>query len=127
MGALELIDLERWLWLLLTGRLVSGNGQDSGPKLSVQVDTKRRKVFARYVISIQHKSTLLIDSLGELFCGFDFFQGDSGGPLVCNTRVVGIVSYTGRTCDYPDLPNVYTDIQKFLPWINDPKAKCKND
>ena len=54
-----------------------------------------------------------------------FFQGDSGGPLVCNTMAVGIVSYTGNTCDYPHLPNVYTDITKFLPWINDPKAKCK--
>ncbi|XP_056459283.1 duodenase-1-like [Gadus chalcogrammus] len=54
-----------------------------------------------------------------------FCQGDSGGPLVCNTMAVGIVSYTGDTCDYPHLPNVYTDITKFLPWINDPKAKCK--
>ncbi|CAL8396044.1 unnamed protein product [Boreogadus saida] len=56
-----------------------------------------------------------------------FCQGDSGGPLVCNTMAVGIVSYTGDTCDYPHLPNVYTDITKFLPWISDPKPKCKID
>ncbi|KAL3978788.1 hypothetical protein ACER0C_019850 [Sarotherodon galilaeus] len=50
-------------------------------------------------------------------------QGDSGGPLVCKGMAVGIVSY-GRTirenlgnCNYPDVPNVYTDISKYLNWI----------
>uniref|UniRef100_A0A3B3VGC0 Duodenase-1-like n=2 Tax=Poecilia latipinna TaxID=48699 RepID=A0A3B3VGC0_9TELE len=48
-----------------------------------------------------------------------FCQGDSGGPLVCNRVAVGVVSFNNRTnCDYPDLPNVYTDISKYLPWIN---------
>ncbi|XP_056460714.1 granzyme B-like [Gadus chalcogrammus] len=55
-------------------------------------------------------------------------QGDSGGPLVCNKMAVGIVSFNlYDNCDYPNVPNVYTDIIKFLPWINDPKRKCNID
>ncbi|XP_059922280.1 mast cell protease 3-like [Gadus macrocephalus] len=56
-----------------------------------------------------------------------FCQGDSGGPLECNKMAVGIASFNNHTCHYPDVPNVYTDIAKFLPWINNPKRKCKND
>ncbi|XP_026161165.1 granzyme B-like [Mastacembelus armatus] len=46
-------------------------------------------------------------------------QGDSGGPLVCKEKyAVGVVSFNNNnTCKYPDIPNVYTDISKFLPWI----------
>ncbi|XP_045904704.1 duodenase-1-like [Micropterus dolomieu] len=48
-----------------------------------------------------------------------FCQGDSGGPLVCNGTAVGIVSFNKNSnCNYPDVPNVYTDIPKYLPWIN---------
>ncbi|XP_054909330.1 mast cell protease 1A-like [Poeciliopsis prolifica] len=48
-----------------------------------------------------------------------FCQGDSGGPLVCNGRAVGVVSFNrGLNCRYPDIPNVYTDISKYLHWIN---------
>ncbi|KAM4740024.1 LOW QUALITY PROTEIN: mast cell protease 1A-like [Anableps anableps] len=48
-----------------------------------------------------------------------FCQGDSGGPLVCNGIAVGVVSFNRRAnCNYPDVPNVYTDISKYLPWIN---------
>ncbi|KAG8003590.1 Kallikrein-14, partial [Nibea albiflora] len=47
-------------------------------------------------------------------------KGDSGGPLVCNGKAVGIVSFNyNGNCEYPDFPNVYTDISKYLPWIND--------
>uniref|UniRef100_A0A3Q2QNA5 trypsin n=1 Tax=Fundulus heteroclitus TaxID=8078 RepID=A0A3Q2QNA5_FUNHE len=48
-----------------------------------------------------------------------FCQGDSGGPLVCNGIAVGVVSFNrGLNCEYPDVPNVYTDVSKFLQWIN---------
>ncbi|XP_068582115.1 duodenase-1-like [Cebidichthys violaceus] len=48
-----------------------------------------------------------------------FCKGDSGGPLVCNGKAVGIVSFNnGANCDYPDVPNVYTDVSKYLTWIN---------
>uniref|UniRef100_A0A3P8SEI4 trypsin n=1 Tax=Amphiprion percula TaxID=161767 RepID=A0A3P8SEI4_AMPPE len=57
-----------------------------------------------------------------------FCQGDSGGPLVCNGKMaVGIVSFNSNyNCDYPNMPNVYTDISKFLPWIKNilEKKRC---
>ncbi|KAF3691069.1 Duodenase-1 [Channa argus] len=47
-----------------------------------------------------------------------FCQGDSGGPLVCNGLAVGVVSFNKNfNCDYPDVPNVYTDITKHIYWI----------
>ncbi|KAJ0032318.1 hypothetical protein NQD34_002399 [Periophthalmus magnuspinnatus] len=47
-----------------------------------------------------------------------FCQGDSGGPLICNGTAVGVVSFNYFSiCDYPTLPNVYTGLIKFLPWI----------
>ncbi|XP_013883435.1 granzyme B(G,H) [Austrofundulus limnaeus] len=48
-----------------------------------------------------------------------FCQGDSGGPLVCQGKAVGVVSFNYyANCDYPNKPNVYTDLSEFLPWIN---------
>ncbi|KAL7855019.1 hypothetical protein SRHO_G00172090 [Serrasalmus rhombeus] len=45
-------------------------------------------------------------------------QGDSGGPLVCSGTAVGIVSFNyNGNCDYPNVPNVYTQISKFTTWI----------
>lgn len=54
-------------------------------------------------------------------------QGDSGGPLVCDNVAVGVVSFNNnKICDYPNVPNVYTDISKFLSWIKPilKKKKC---
>ncbi|KAE8294322.1 Granzyme B [Larimichthys crocea] len=54
-------------------------------------------------------------------------KGDSGGPLVCKGKAVGIVSFNmDGNCTYPNIPNVYTDISKYLPWINDILSKKKN-
>ncbi|KAK9519127.1 hypothetical protein VZT92_021874 [Zoarces viviparus] len=47
-----------------------------------------------------------------------FCRGDSGGPLVCNGKAVGVVSFDIGG-NYPDVPNVYTDVSKYLTWIND--------
>ncbi|XP_047443609.1 granzyme B(G,H)-like [Mugil cephalus] len=48
------------------------------------------------------------------FCG-----GDSGGPLVCDGVAVGVVSFNHKKdCDYPNKPNIYTDVSKYLPLIN---------
>ncbi|XP_026022487.1 duodenase-1-like [Maylandia zebra] len=53
-----------------------------------------------------------------------FCQGDSGGPLVCKGMAVGIVSFNNLlpgtelgNCNYPDVPNVYTDISKYVNWF----------
>ncbi|XP_030640151.1 mast cell protease 1A-like [Chanos chanos] len=47
-----------------------------------------------------------------------FCKGDSGGPLVCGATAVGVVSFLQEgKCEKPDVPNVYTKISAFLPWI----------
>ncbi|CAL8241869.1 granzyme B(G,H)-like [Gadus morhua] len=107
--------------------LVAGWGciKSGGPRvdklMKVEVATIDRRTCQRKWKTLPAKTICA----GGYETNKGFCQGDSGGPLVCKTMAVGIVSYTGDTCDYPDLPNVYTDITKFLPWINDPKAKCK--
>ena len=52
-----------------------------------------------------------------------FLQGDSGGPLVHYDNVtraysvVGLVSW-GVGCAAENRPGVYTNVHKYLPWIN---------
>uniref|UniRef100_A0A671UET6 Peptidase S1 domain-containing protein n=1 Tax=Sparus aurata TaxID=8175 RepID=A0A671UET6_SPAAU len=45
-------------------------------------------------------------------------NGDSGGPLVCNGTAAGVVSFGDKFCRDQQLPNVYTDVSKFRPWID---------
>ncbi|XP_029004264.1 granzyme B(G,H)-like [Betta splendens] len=53
-----------------------------------------------------------------------FCQGDSGGPLVCGGMAVGIVSFNFRKdCKYPNLPNIYTEIKTYVPWIKETLKK----
>ncbi|RXN24214.1 granzyme B(G,H)-like protein [Labeo rohita] len=45
-------------------------------------------------------------------------DGDSGGPLVCGDTAVGVTSFGDpKICNSPDLPEVYTKILAYLPWI----------
>nr|XP_022332226.1 uncharacterized protein LOC111129944 isoform X3 [Crassostrea virginica]XP_022332231.1 uncharacterized protein LOC111129944 isoform X3 [Crassostrea virginica] len=55
--------------------------------------------------------------------------GDSGGPLVCKNnagiwKLVGISSYVAINCSAPHLPNVFTDVTHYLPWIKS-QTECK--
>uniref|UniRef100_A0A3P9DFA7 Peptidase S1 domain-containing protein n=1 Tax=Maylandia zebra TaxID=106582 RepID=A0A3P9DFA7_9CICH len=56
-----------------------------------------------------------------------FCQGDSGGPLVCDDLAVGLVSFNYyHNCNYPDKPNVYTDISKYQIKANIKKSVLFN-
>lgn len=47
----------------------------------------------------------------------EYFKGDSGGPLVCSGKLAGIVSF-GLTCASDEYPGVYTEVAKYLDWID---------
>lgn len=63
----------------------------------------------------------------------DACRGDSGGPLINGTVgsdkelryfQIGIVSFASTiTCGNPNLPTVYTRVDKFLQWIVENMSK----
>lgn len=70
-------------------------------------------------------------SINKRFSVRSSSQGDSGGPLVCRGMAVGVVLFnlalnsTTGNCDYPNKPNVYTNVMKYLDWIKEIIKKQK--
>nr|XP_040039379.1 granzyme B(G,H)-like [Gasterosteus aculeatus aculeatus] len=85
---------------------------------AVDVPVVNLKVCREQWAQIKFNLTANVICAGGYGTDKGFCQGDSGGPLVCNGKPVGVVSFNmKRNCDYPNVPNVYTDIIKYLPWI----------
>ncbi|XP_318957.6 CLIP domain-containing serine protease B15 [Anopheles gambiae] len=53
--------------------------------------------------------------------GSDSCRGDSGGPLMREVRggwfLIGVVSFGARFCGTQNLPGVYTNVAKYLDWM----------
>ncbi|XP_068207129.1 serine protease filzig-like [Palaemon carinicauda] len=65
--------------------------------------------------------TITANMLCAYETGKDACQGDSGGPLVTQLPdgrwvLAGIVSF-GYRCAYPNTPGVYTEVVKYVSWI----------
>ncbi|KFB47000.1 AGAP009844-PA-like protein [Anopheles sinensis] len=55
--------------------------------------------------------------------GTDSCRGDSGGPLMRRVSniwyLAGAVSFGAKVCGTAGLPGVYTNVEKYLGWIED--------
>ncbi|KAF5289869.1 hypothetical protein FQR65_LT02003 [Abscondita terminalis] len=112
-----------------TSMVVTGFGRtetrgQSNIKLKVEVPIKPK---SECVPLYKKNGVTLIDTQ---FCaggnkGEDSCTGDSGGPLMYlrqteteyNWYLYGIVSFGPIQCGAKDFPGIYTNVNKFMPWV----------
>ncbi|CAI5639838.1 unnamed protein product [Oreochromis niloticus] len=97
---------------------ITENGAPTNILRVVDVPVINKKVCKKQYSVINIRLPINVICAGGYPTHKGFCQGDSGGPLVCAGLAVGVVSFNKGKCNYPKAPNVYTDISKYLLWIN---------
>lgn len=117
-----------------SGEYPTGSVVASGWGLTIDGDNNSIPEFLQTVILSAVKYSHCARSWGRLpanvLCatlpGKDTCQGDSGGPLAENIGgklvQVGITSF-GEDCASKTLPGIYTEVTKYIDWINRTTAK----
>ncbi|XP_050959723.1 granzyme G-like [Labeo rohita] len=94
--------------------LLETNGSQSNHLMETNVKVMNNKECERKWGEEEFSASLMMCVYGE----GGSCDGDSGGPLVCGNTAVGVTSFGDpEICNSPDLPEVYTKISAYLPWI----------
>jgi hypothetical protein len=58
--------------------------------------------------------------------GIGFCGKDTGGPLMCNSHLCGVISFS-QGCAQSGYPGVYTKVDPYIDWINEPTGSATSN